>query len=126
MNRIKTATAAAAVAVVAGGTVALTGAAAFADVERNGRCGGGTYEFSVDREGRGFEVSFDLDDVRPGTKWRVAMSQDGKAYVDRVITADREGDVEVERNRPNTAGSDVFRVRATKVGGGSCFASITR
>lgn len=91
--------------------------AAHADIDKFGTCGAGVYEFSVDREDNGsYDVSVDLDRVAPGTRWRVQMSHNGKGFVDRVVRADREGDVEVERNRPNSAGTDVFRFKATRVG----------
>ena len=98
---------------------------AHADIDRNGRCGGGAYEFSVDREGRGFEVSADLDNVRPGTTWQVTIKHDGKRVKRVVRTADYEGDVELDLYRPNTAGSDTFAMNIKRVGGkGGCSAKI--
>lgn len=105
--------------------VLLAGPAAQADVERGGRCGVGSYDFSVDREGRGFEVGVDLDVVPAGSAWRVQVFHDGKRVVNTVRRADREGDVEVDVYRANTAGADAFRFRATRVGGASCGATIT-
>jgi hypothetical protein len=88
-----------------------------ADRERHAGCGRAHAELSVDREHRGFEVEAELDDARPGSRWRVVLRHDGKVYHDRVRRADREGDVEVERFRRNTAGADVFRMDARRVGG---------
>ncbi len=41
-------------------------------------------------------------------------------------TADAEGELDVDVNRPNTAGSDAFRFKAVPAGGGSkCAATVT-
>ncbi|GAA1929285.1 hypothetical protein GCM10009737_33980 [Nocardioides lentus] len=90
-------------------TVALAGPAS-ADVDRNGSCGGATYEFSVDRDDdrrNSYEVTADLDNAG-GTKYRVVLKQNGKTFYNVARTADREGDIEVERNRSNTRGADTF------------------
>ena len=107
-------------------TAVLAPSPAHADVERHGACGGGSYEFSVDREGGGFEVSADVDNVQPGSKWRVVLRHDGKRLAKVVRTADREGDVEVERRARNTAGRDAFAFRAKRIGvAQSCSARVT-
>ena len=99
--------------------------AAQADVDRVGACGTGTYELSVDREGRGFEVSVDLDGLAPGSTWRVVVRQDGKRIANVVRTAERDGDLDVERFARNTAGKDTFRFTAKRVGGSaSCGATV--
>lgn len=106
-------------------TAVLTAAPAHADVERHGACGGGAYEFSVDREGQGFEVSLDLDFVQPGSRWKVVLRHDGNRYFHRTIRADHEGDLDVERWRANTAGKDAFRFRASRANGSqSCSRTI--
>jgi len=97
-----------------------------ADVERHGSCGGGTYELSVDREDGGFEVSADVDRVEPGSRWRVVLRHDGNRFYRNVLRADHEGDLDVERFRTNTAGSDTFRFRAKRLGStAGCGATIT-
>ncbi|WP_370248260.1 hypothetical protein [Nocardioides sp.] len=112
-------------AALAAPLVLLSSPAAHADVERGGVCGVGTYDFSVDREGRGFEIGVDLDFVPAGSTWRVQVFHEGKRVVNTVRRADREGDLEVDAYRANTAGKDTFRFRATRVGGASCGATIT-
>lgn len=108
-------------------TAVLVSAPAHADVERHGACGGGHYEFSVDREAGGFEVSLDLDYVRPGSRWQVVLRHDGKRYFKKTLRADNEGDLDVERWRTNTTGNDTFKFRAKRVGGpASCTRIITR
>lgn len=107
-------------------TAVLTTAPAHADVERHGACAGGYYEFSVDREGNGFEVSLDLDYLRPNDRFKVVLRHDGKKVLKRTLRADYEGDLDVETWRKNTSGSDTFKFRATKVdGAGGCTGSIT-
>jgi hypothetical protein len=97
-------------------TALVTAAPASADVERRGACGAGSYEFSVDREDGGLEVSVDVDRVAPGSRWRVTMRHDGNRFYRNVLRADGEGDLDVERQRPDTSGRDTFRFRAKRVG----------
>jgi len=105
---------------------ALVAAPAHADVERHGACGGGSYELSVDREGVGFEVSADLDNVQAGSKWRVVLRHDGKRFFAKTLRADNEGDLDVERYRSNTKGKDRFAFRAARAdGSASCSAGLT-
>lgn len=104
-------------ALVAAPLALVAAAPAQADVDRGGACGGGRYEFSIDRERGGFEVSADLDDVAPGSTWLVKLWHDGDRFAKRTLTADREGDVEIERFRTNSGGTDTFRFHAAKIGG---------
>ena len=100
--------------------------AANADIDKHGKCGVGVYEFSVDREDGGYEVGVDFDRVAPGTRWKIQMSQNGKTYFNRVVRAENDGDFDVDRKRPNTSGADVFRFKASRVGGpASCGDKIT-
>lgn len=104
----------------------LVAAPAHADAERHGSCGRGQYELSVDREGSGFEVSADLDNVKPGSRWTVVLRHDGNRIFKRTVRADAEGDLDVERWRADTAGLDTFKFRATRVNGSAtCSARIT-
>lgn len=126
MNKRTIALGTAGTLLVAPAALALTAAPAHADVERHGSCGGGTYELSVDREGRGYEVNVDLDRIAPGSRWRVVIFQDGQRKVKVVRTAERDGDLDVERYLPNTAGKDTFRFTAKRIGSKTrCGASIT-
>lgn len=117
-----------AAAVVAVPAALLVASPAHAEVERDkhGSCGGGRYELSVDSEGRGYEVNVDLDNVAGGSTWRFVIKQDGKVKANVVRTAERDGDVDIERFLPNTAGKDVIRFKATRVGAGtSCTGALT-
>lgn len=104
----------------------IAAAPAQADTERRGTCGTGSYELSVDREGKNFEVDADLDNVAPGSSWTFVLKQDGKRYLKVTRRADNEGDVDVDAYRRNTAGKDRFAFKATPAGGGTdCKAVIT-
>ena len=108
MNRITALTVAGALVAAPLATV-LAASPASADTTKRGACGQGSYEFQVDREDRedggGFEVSADLDRARPGLdldRWSSSTTASGVSKVTR--TADNEGELDVDVNRPNTSG----------------------
>jgi len=111
-------------ATTAGGSV-LVATPAHADVDRTGRCAGATFELSIDRERRGYEVDADLDRATPGSSWRVAIRHDGKVVTSQVRRADREGEIDVDTWRRDTAGSDTFRLTVTPAGGSACSVKVT-
>jgi len=126
MSRFTRITALTASGVLLAVPVAMIATPAHADVERYGSCGGGQYDFSVDRENRGYEVSVDLDNVEPGSRWKVVMRHDGDRFFKRTLTADNEGDLDVDRRRGNTSGKDTFTFRAVRAdGSASCGRAIT-
>jgi len=84
--------------------------------EREFRYAGAKVEYEVDKDDGRFEVELDIDDAKRGTKWRVQLFQDGKRYFNRLRTAPGDGDIEVERSRRDTAGSDVFKLRLHRAG----------
>lgn len=101
--------------------------AAPADVDRYGACGTGDFEFSVDRDNGGYEVEAQLEHLPRGQKWRITLRHNGKTYANTVRRADREGDIDVDRFRPDTAGKDTFTFRAKRIGAsGACSATITQ
>lgn len=96
------------------------------DAERHGRCGGGSYELSVDREDGGYEVGVDLDRVAPGSRWTIVVRHDGTRATKVTRRADREGDLDVDLFRRGTAGSETFAFTAKRVGGSQkCSARVT-
>jgi hypothetical protein len=112
-------------ATAAGGATVLVAAPASADVERRGTCAGATFELNVDRERGGFEVDADIDNARAGSEWRVAIRHDGKLATSRVLTADNEGELDLDTFRRNTAGQDTFRLTVTPAGGSACSVKVT-
>ncbi|WP_139983886.1 hypothetical protein [Nocardioides litoris] len=97
--------------------LALAAPAAHADVDRLGRCGGGTYDLSADREDGRYEVSVDVDGVKPGSRWKIVVRHEGRVVADVVRRADRTGDVDdVERTVRGTTGDERFSFSAKRVG----------
>ena len=85
-------------------------------VEKSGTCSGAKFELDVEKDDGVFEVEADIDYAQPGSQWRVVLKHDGRTFYNQVRTADREGDVSVDRDRRNTAGEDRFRLNVRKVG----------
>jgi len=108
------------------GTTVLVAAPANADVEKRGTCAGASFELNVDRERGGFEVDADIDNARVGSSWTVAIRHDGKLATSRVLTADNEGELDLDTFRRNTAGKDVFKLTVTPAGGASCSVKVTQ
>jgi hypothetical protein len=90
--------------------------AAADEAERSTACGQGRLELGADRERSGIEVDADLDDAKPGSTWKVVLRHDGDKVLTRTLTADHEGDADLDVLRPDTSGQDVFTVRAKQVG----------
>lgn len=124
MTNIRRVTAAVAGGALIASPLTLLIASPASAADREFRIGGAEVDFSVEKDDGRFEVDFDLDDARPGSKWRVILKHDGKTYYNQVRRADGEGDIEIERDRPNTAGRDVFKVTVKKIGGGKKSATI--
>lgn len=96
-------------------------------VDKSKRCDGARMELSVEKDDGKFEVEADVDDAAPGSRWRIVLRQDGKRFFKDVRRADDDGDVEIDRDRRNTRGKDVFRMTVNRVGtSGSCSLTITR
>jgi hypothetical protein len=117
MTNIRRITAAIAGGALVAAPLTLLAASPASAVEREFMVGGADVNFGVEREDGGFKVDVDLDDARPGSRWRIILKHDGRTYFNEVRRADGDGDIEVERNRPNTQGRDVFRATVKKVGG---------
>lgn len=107
--------------------LALVGAPAANAADKEFRCAGAEVDFSVEKDDGRFEVDVDVDDARPGTKYRLVLRHDGKVFHNKVHRASGDGDVaDLDKKRPNTAGKDVFKLKVKKIGGGSCTSTITR
>lgn len=103
------------------GPLAVVAAGPASAAERESRCDGAEFSLEVEREDGRFEVDIDIDDATPGSRWTIVAKQDGRNFVKTTRRADSDGDISLDRKRPNTRGSDTFRVTVNKVGtGGSC------
>ena len=125
MNRFRTSVAALAAATLVGAPLALVAAPAHADVEkeREFRVAGAEVDFQVEKERR-FDVDVDIDDARPGSRWRIVLRHDGKVVHDKVKRADDDGEVDVDLKRRDTAGKDTFKLTVKRVGGAQKSATI--
>lgn len=127
MNRTRTGIAALTAVAVAAPAALLLAAPAHADgpeKSKEFRFAGAEVDFSVEKERGKFEVDVDLDDVRPGSRWRLVLRHDGKVVHDRTYTADREGEVEFTKYRKDTKGKDTFKLAVRKVDGPKRYSSI--
>ncbi|NHC21647.1 hypothetical protein G6553_00480 [Nocardioides sp. IC4_145] len=119
MTHARTVTAALAAASLIAAPLALA-APAHADgpeKEREFRVAGADVDFSVEKDDGRFEIDVDIDDARPGSKWRVVLRHDGKRFHNKVHRADSDGDIDIDKRRRDTKGADVFKVTVKKVGG---------
>lgn len=107
--------------------LALTASPAHA-ADREFRCAGADVEFDVEKDDGRFEVDVDVDDAKPGTRYRVVLRHDGKVFHKKVHRADSDGDVaDIDKERRNTAGKDRFKLTVKKIGGPkACTRVITR
>ncbi|KRF17626.1 hypothetical protein ASG90_04440 [Nocardioides sp. Soil797] len=116
LNLRRTAATIGAAALLATPLAMLGASPASADADREFRYAGAEHEFDVEKDNGRFKVEFDIDDAKRGSKWRVVIRHDGKVIHKRVHRADSDGDVEINKNRPDTKGKDVFKVKVKKVG----------
>jgi len=122
MSRIrKTATALAATGALTVGSLGLLSAPAQADgpeKSRDFRVASADVDFSVELDDRRYDIDVDVDDAKPGTRWKVVLKHNGKRIAKGVWRADRnDGDVvDIDRTRPNTRGTDTFKLTVKQVG----------
>ena len=87
--------------------------------DREFRVAGAEVDFKVEKDDGRFEIEVDIDDAKPGSKWRVVLKHDGRLIHKKVHRADSDGEIEIDKNRRNTKGADTFKVRVKKIGGDS-------
>ncbi|WP_110206194.1 hypothetical protein [Nocardioides daejeonensis] len=121
MSRMrKAATALAATGALTAGVVSMSTSLAHADgpeKSRDFRVGGADVDFSVDLDHGRYDVDVDVDDARPGSRWKVVLRHNGKKIAHGTWRADRDGDVvDIDRNRSNTRGQDRFKLTVKQVG----------
>src|SRR5690349_20521742 len=109
MNTLRRTTAAAGVTALLAVPATVLVASPVQAVDRAERCDGARIELSVEKDDGRFEVEADVDNAPRGSQWRVTLLQDGNRFFNDVRRTDNEGDISVDRNRPNTVGKDVFK-----------------
>lgn len=77
---------------------------------------GADVEYEVEKDDGRFEVEVEIDDAKPGSRWQVVLRHDGKRYYKKTHRANGDGEIEIEKNRPNTRGKDVFKMKVKKIG----------
>lgn len=92
------------------------GAAPASATDREFGYAGAEVDFEVDKDDGRFEVDVQIDDATPGSRWRVTLWHDGQRYHNRIHRADSDGEIDIEKDRRNTAGRDLFKIRVQKVG----------
>jgi len=120
MSRFRKSTAAVGAAALLAAPVSMIASPAHADgpgKQKEFRVAGAEVDFSVERDDGRFEVDVDIDDARPGSRWRVVLKHDGNRFHNNVHRADGEGDIDIDKNRQNTRGADKFTVKVKKIGG---------
>ena len=116
----KTATALLAAGALSIGSLGVFAAPAQADgpsKDREFRVASAEVDFEVELDDRRYEIDVDVDDAKPGTKWKVVLRHNGKKVVKGKWRADRDGDVvDFDRKRKNTKGKDRFKLVVKQVG----------
>ncbi|GAA5142359.1 hypothetical protein GCM10023340_05700 [Nocardioides marinquilinus] len=116
MSVLRTVTAGLGAAALLATPLALATATPASAAERQFRCAGSPVDFEVEKDDGRYEVDVDLDGRR-GDQWRITLRQDGGVFYNQVRRVDADGDIDVDRTRPNTAGRDVFKLTVKKIGG---------
>jgi hypothetical protein len=84
--------------------------------DREFRYAGAEVEFDVEKDDGRFETEVDIDDAKPGSRWRVVLRHNGNVYHNRIHRADSDGEIEIDKKRRDTLGRDVFKLRVKRIG----------
>ena len=94
---IKILGATAGIALIAAALPVATAGPASADATSHGSCSSGSlWDFDVEHDDGGYEVSFEVDSNRPGERWTLQLTQNGQRFFTGVRITDREGEADVE------------------------------
>jgi hypothetical protein len=94
---------------------ALVGSApvAAADREREGDCSARSdWELELEKDDGRIEFDLDIDTPRSGQRWAIVIKQNGGAFFENTRRTDDDGDIEIDRDRPDRSGTDRFSFRA--------------
>lgn len=121
LTTVRRLTATAATASLLALPVATLTAGSAAAAQNQKSCAGGLVKLDVERDDGRYEVQAEVDDARQGDRYRVRLFQNGNRFADAVRTIDEDNDLDVDRDRRNTAGRDTFRLRVKNLrSGGAC------
>lgn len=115
----------AAAAVVAMGLGAwwVVDATAGAEATERGACGSAFWEFTVEPEDGGTEVSVELQSSGPGEAWEVSLQRAGTTLLSDTRTTDGDGEIDVDAFSSADAEA-TYSVTLTPADGEPCTASI--
>jgi hypothetical protein len=94
---------------------ALVGSApvAGADVEKERDCSARSdWELSLERDDGRIEFDLDIDTPRSGQRWSIVIKQNDKVFFQNTRRTVDDGDIEIDRDRPDRRGTDRFWFRA--------------
>ena len=106
--------------------VALSASPAAA-VQNQKSCAGANVKLEAERDDGRHEVQVDIDNGQRGERWRVKLFQNGDRFVNVVRTVGGDDrDIDLDRDRRNTAGTDTYKLRAKNLRtGGACTLRVT-
>ena len=117
MSKLRRTTATVGAAALLAAPLAIVGASPASAADREFKYAGADVEFDVDRDDGRYEVEVELDDVKkPNARYRIVLRQNGKVFHKKVHRAGGDREISIEKNRPNTRGKDVFKLRIKKIG----------
>ncbi|MCB1131122.1 MAG: hypothetical protein KDN05_08335 [Verrucomicrobiae bacterium] len=96
------------------------------DVITRGRCPGGVKtKLKASPENGRVEVEYEIDQARPGDRWRVVIKSNGRTILRTVRKVNSAGNVEVRKLAANASGTETIRVRGKNLRTGhSCTLSL--
>lgn len=88
--------------------------AAGTDRDKERDCSGRSdWELSLDKDDGKIEFELEIDTPRSGQRWDIAIKQNGNRFFKNVRRTDSDGDIEIDRDRPDRRGTDRFWFKAT-------------
>lgn len=115
---------AAAVVVAGAGTWWAVDRSAEAQTTERGTCGGATWEFSMEAEDDGIEVSAEIQSSGPGETWEVALLRGDTALLDGTRTTDADGEIDVDAFTADDTADPTYTATFTPADGEPCTASL--
>lgn len=93
------------------------------DQSARGVCDNRSYEFALEADDGGLEVSYELQTMAPGEVWTVQIEQDGNVLTEGDWTTDADGEIDLDAFTQPENG-DEFTVEASNSAGDVCTATL--